>query len=176
MQKKQTFNGIGSAAVEAKTGKNWPEWFDTLDKLGAREMPHKDIAQMLAGDGLIASGWWRQMVTVGYEQFIGRRIKNQACGGFQVSVSKTVDKPVRDLYRLWASPERRAEWLKRAHEERTKAANKRIRLRFPDGSTVEAHFYPKKSGTQLAIDHQGLKGQSDAEKMRAFWRAKLNAM
>ena len=29
---------IGDAAVKAKTGKTWPQWFSVLEKAGARRM------------------------------------------------------------------------------------------------------------------------------------------
>jgi hypothetical protein len=54
-------------AVRSKTGKTGPEWYEILDKAGARELDHKGIVSYLTkhhGVGL----WWCQMVTVTYEQ------------------------------------------------------------------------------------------------------------
>jgi hypothetical protein len=64
--------GISDAAVQAKTGKTWPEWLALLDRAGARKMNHQEIASYLH-DELGCSGWWSQMVTVGYEQARGMR-------------------------------------------------------------------------------------------------------
>jgi hypothetical protein len=33
--------GISDAAVQAKTGKTWTEWFAILDQAGAAAWPHK---------------------------------------------------------------------------------------------------------------------------------------
>jgi hypothetical protein len=77
------------AAVEAKIGKPWQEWFSVLDAAGAacstefrrfpqsgtplqlaagaRQMDHQSIAAHLYKH-LGVPGWWAQMVTVGYEQ------------------------------------------------------------------------------------------------------------
>ena len=38
---------MSDAAVQAKTGKTWPEWFAVLDKAGAAKMTHKEIAAHL---------------------------------------------------------------------------------------------------------------------------------
>jgi hypothetical protein len=35
---------IGDEAVRAKTGKTWSQWFDILDKAGAKRISHKEIA------------------------------------------------------------------------------------------------------------------------------------
>ena len=34
-------------AVKAKTGRVWAEWFEILDKAGAKKWPHKEIAAYL---------------------------------------------------------------------------------------------------------------------------------
>ena len=62
---------VSDAAVEAKTGKTWQEWFALLDAAGARQMDHKSIAAHL-DKKLGVPGWWAQMVTVAYEQARGR--------------------------------------------------------------------------------------------------------
>src|SRR3954447_18706336 len=46
--KGQKFNGIGSEAVFAKTGKTWPQWFKILDAAGAKKMEHKAIIGVLS--------------------------------------------------------------------------------------------------------------------------------
>lgn len=43
-----------------------------LDAAGARDWPHKQIAEhLVAAHGV--DGWWAQSITVGYEQATGRR-------------------------------------------------------------------------------------------------------
>jgi hypothetical protein len=71
--KKPALN-VGAEAVKAKTGKVWADWFKLLDKAGARKLAHPEIATLLhEKHGL--SGWWAQMVTVGYEQAVLGRAK-----------------------------------------------------------------------------------------------------
>lgn len=96
-------NKISSEAVEAKTGKTWDKWLTLLDKQGAKEMVHKDIASLLYDKGYIKSGWWAQAVTVGYEQARGKRNVNQRPNGYEVSVSKVIDVPISTLYEAWAA-------------------------------------------------------------------------
>jgi len=36
---------MSDAAVQAKTGKNWKEWFSLLDKAGARKLTHQEIVK-----------------------------------------------------------------------------------------------------------------------------------
>jgi hypothetical protein len=38
---------LSDAAVEAKTGKTWQEWFSVFDAAGARQMHHQRIAAYL---------------------------------------------------------------------------------------------------------------------------------
>jgi hypothetical protein len=82
-------NGIGDDTVRAKTGKTWAEWVAALDKAGARTMAHGEIAALLH-EKYDVPGWWTQMVTVGYEQSIGKRATRQKADGFAVSASKTL--------------------------------------------------------------------------------------
>ncbi len=65
---------ISDAAVRKATGKGWDEWFALLDSEGAEALPHKQIARLLHDRGYIASSWWCQMVTVGYERARGKRV------------------------------------------------------------------------------------------------------
>jgi len=62
---------LSDAAVQAKTGKTWQEWFAVLDAAGARAMDHKTSAAYLYKQ-LRLPDWWAQMVTVGYEQARGQ--------------------------------------------------------------------------------------------------------
>ena len=79
--------GIGSAAVEAKTGKTWEQWLVVLDKAGARTRSHARIAAFLRERQRLPS-WWCQMVAVGYEQARGLRAKHERPDGYAVSVSR----------------------------------------------------------------------------------------
>src|SRR5262249_726901 len=104
------YAGIRSEAVRAKTGKGWAGWFAILDKAGAAKWSHKEIAKHV--DELGCGDWWSQMVTVGYEQARGLRVKHQTAEGFSASGSKTVGVPIAKLYAAWEDPKMRAKWLR----------------------------------------------------------------
>ena len=83
---------ISSESVREATGKNWDEWLETLDAAGAGEWDHKAIVAYLASEhGEVTTSWWRQSITVGYEQARGKRTLGETADtGFQVGVQRTV--------------------------------------------------------------------------------------
>ena len=82
--------GMGDGALVAATGRTWAEWFHLLDAAGAAEWSHPQIAAWL-GDAHDVPPWWRQSVTVGFEQERGMRLPGQrADGTFEVGASKTM--------------------------------------------------------------------------------------
>jgi Domain of unknown function (DUF4287) len=58
------------AVIQANTGKRWDEWFAVLDRWGAAQRPHAEIARWV-GEEHGVGGWWAQGVTVAYEQARG---------------------------------------------------------------------------------------------------------
>jgi uncharacterized protein YndB with AHSA1/START domain len=161
---------ISSQAVQAKTGKSWAQWFTLLDKDKAQAMSHKDIVALLAKKHGLGP-WWRQMVTVAYEQAKGLRAKHEKPDGFEISRSKTIKAPVEDVYEAWGNARRRAQWLpgskltiRKAHE------NKTLRVTWGDGSNLEVSLYRKGAAkTQISVQHGKLKNQKAAAKQKAFW-------
>ena len=135
--------GISSDAVHAKTGKTWSEWIALLDRGGAADWPHKEIATHLSEQHGCPS-WWCQMITVGYEQVKGRLVKNQRCAGdFSTSVSKTIAVPIAVLFASWNDPKKLAKWLPDGVNMtiRRATANKSKRITWIDGATnIEVSF------------------------------------
>src|SRR5713226_7172115 len=101
---------ISSEAVQKRTGKTWDEWFAVLDAAGARKMTHQQIAAVL-GEQYDVGGWWEQMLTVGYEQARGLRLKHQLSDGFSISRSKTITAPLGELFAAWKDKRKRGKWL-----------------------------------------------------------------
>ena len=97
---------VSDQAVQAKTGKNWKQWFAILDKAGARKMSHKEIAAYLYEEQR-CPGWWSQMVAVGYEQARGLREKHETPAGYQISRSKTLAVSLRTLFAAWSDEKKR---------------------------------------------------------------------
>jgi hypothetical protein len=175
---KETYAGISSDAVQAKTGKGWTEWFAILDKAGAAKWTHKEIATFLhqqkCGD------WWSQMVTVGYEQARGLRVKHQTAEGFTAGASKTIAAPIATLFRAWTDAKSRAEWLPDAAGITIRSAteNKSLRLVWTDGtSSIVVQFYPKGAAkSQVTIERRKLKNVKEVNQVKGYWTAALEKL
>ena len=175
-------DGVGDAAVRARTGKGWDEWLAVLDADGARDLGHKEIVELVGRHLPADDGWWQQMVTVAYEQARGLRAKHQKPEGFQISRSKTVAAPVSRLYAAFVDPSSQAAWLgpdvAAAITPRTCNVDKSARLLWTDGrTTVDALFYEKGAGrSQVALQHSKLASAEEAAAMKAYWGERLDAL
>ncbi len=169
--------GVTTAAVKKATGRGWSEWVELLEKAGAKSWPHAEIALWLHKKHRVAD-WWCQMVTVGYEQASGRRVKHQKPDGFEVSVSKTIAAPVAVAFEAWRDPAIRERWLPQADLSVRKATpHKSIRIRWPDDTNLSVNFWPKGPlKCQVVPQHGKLPTAAAAEKMKTFWAAQLDAL
>jgi uncharacterized protein YndB with AHSA1/START domain len=93
---------ISSESVRESTGRGWEEWLETLDAAGALEWEHKEIVAYLEREhGEATTAWWRQSLTVGYEQARGKRVVGETADtGFQVGVQRTVPATAEEAWRL----------------------------------------------------------------------------
>jgi hypothetical protein len=170
--------GMSDAAVEAKTGKNWPQWFALMDADGCASMPHKAIATHLHERHGVPD-WWCQMVAVTYERARGLREKHQTPAGFQASASKTVDVPVACLFKAWADPRRRAKWLPGMKlVVRKSTPDKSMRITWPDPpSDVDVYFWVKgEAKSQVSLSHRKLVDVNAVAAMKVFWAGALRRM
>lgn len=178
--KSETIGGIGSDAVTRATGRGWPEWLRILDAAGARKMNHKEIVAVLSKEHGVSS-WWRQMLTVGYEQARGLREKHQKVDGFSASRSKTVAAPVSALYAAWGDARARTRWLGAGAKSlvvRTTTKNKSLRAGWDDGaSRVDVTFWAKgATKSQVSVEHSKLATARDVARMKTFWGEALERM
>lgn len=105
-------NNVSSTAIKKATGNDWNFWVDFIDRHGGRDMAHSEIVAMLSREKAIENSWWQQMVTVGYEYAIGRRVVGEtATAGFQLGVQKTVRLRRDRLWQLLFSRKGLAVWL-----------------------------------------------------------------
>jgi len=169
--------GIGSASVQAKTGKTWDEWFAVLDAAGAQAMPHPQIARYLQEQHGVPD-WWRQMVSVGYEQARGLRQPHQKTDGFTANGSKTFSVPVATLYAACADEARRALWLPGAALTVRKAtSDKSMRITWHDGTNLDVDFYEKNAAkSQVSLQHSRLPDAETAAAMKAYWADALERL
>ncbi len=168
---------MSDAAIKAKTGKDWQQWFEILDKAGATKMSHKEIAEYLY-DGRGVPGWWSQTVTVTYEQERGLRKKHERPDGYSVSASRTFEVPISVLYKHWSDEKLRKQWLKDKFIIRKATVNKSMRITWSDNNTnVEVNFYSKgASKSQVAVQHSKLASSAQIERTRSQWKAALERL
>jgi uncharacterized protein YndB with AHSA1/START domain len=119
------------------------------------------------------------MVTVGYERIIGMRARGQRMdGSWEVSKSRTFAVPVAELFDAWADARKRRRWLDQPGiKVRTATPPRSLRLQFPDGTIVAVWFLDKGERKSVAgVQHTKLADRDTAERMRAFWQARLEAL
>ena len=171
--------GKSDESILKGSGKTWDEWFAILDKWGATDHTHGEIARFVQEKHGV-SGWWAQTVTVGYERGRGmRRVHQGADGSINVSVSKTLPFSTKKLFEEFTNARKRNRWLEPGTlRTRTSRPNKSARFDFEnDGSRVHVYFDPKgRSKTTVTIQHERLPDELHVEKMRAFWKDRLAAV
>ena len=167
---------MSDEAVEAKTGKTWSRWFKHLDAAGAKKMTHQEIVAHLR-DKHDVRPWWQQMVAVTYEQARGLREKHEKPGGYEISVSRTIEAPVTRAFKAWADEKTRQRWLVEKVSVRKSTANKTLRITWNDDTDVAVAFYPKGEGKcQVVAQHAKLKDAKAGEKMKKFWADALGRL
>jgi hypothetical protein len=165
--------------VLKNTGRTWDEWFKLLDKWGAKNKRHPEIARWLSEEQQV-DGWWAQSVTVAYEQERGMRAPGQrADGTYSVSASKTVDVPVEALFEALHDEEMREQWLGEFEfNVRTARPGKSMTAEWEDTSTrLSLGFYSKGDGrSQIALAHEKIADPQQADELKAFWRDRLGVL
>ncbi|MFN2577734.1 MAG: hypothetical protein ABR607_08590 [Pyrinomonadaceae bacterium] len=167
---------MSDEAVETKTGKNWSRWFKHLDAAGAKKMTHQEIAAHLS-DKHDVRPWWTQMITVTYEQARGLREAHEKPGGYEISVSRTIEAPVSQAFKAWTDEKVRQKWLPARFHVSKATANKSLRLVWEDGNTrVAAAFLSKGPKCQVVAQHSKLPDAKAAAKMKKFWGEALDRL
>jgi uncharacterized protein YndB with AHSA1/START domain len=167
---------MSDAAVKAKTGKAWTEWFKILDAAGAKQMTHQEIVALVGKKHGVGS-WWQQMVTVTYEQARGLRKVHQKPGGYEISVSRTIEAPVGKAFKSWTDEKTRKKWLPANFKISKATTNKSLRLVWDDGQTrVAVAFIPKGNKCQVVAQHNKLLDAKTAAKMKTFWAQALDRL
>ena len=170
---------ISDDAVLKGTGKPWQHWCSALDAAQARDLSHKDTALWLATEHGV-SHWWAQMLTVNYEQHIGRRVVGQDCTGkFRVSVSKTINGSMDDALALWVQAmQGRTEFsdiaISRGPDTSQTDKWRYWRCGLADGSAVSVNIYEKAPGkSALSVEHAKLESEAQVEHWREWWKGVL---
>lgn len=169
-------------ALETGSGIAWSEWLRFLDKY--KQLDHTEMAKV-ALEKILEVGkskspeWWAQVITLAYEQYIGRRkVGQQHDGKFSVTVSKTVDGAMDEALRKWISHTSNATSFNNVAikgEPRVSQTDKwrYWRCDLENGSKVAVNIQEKPGGQKsiLAINHDQLSQAKDVEVWRAFWKS-----
>jgi hypothetical protein len=168
-------NTMTDAAIKARTGKDWEEWFAALDKAGAVKLDHTGIAK-LAREDMGAGDWYGQMVAVSYERARGIRAMNQKCDGeFSVSVTRVMGVSLPKLYAA-ATGTPQSWFPKRAFEETSRTKDKYWRGKWKSGK-LEIGFYAKGPGkAQIALQSNKLPNAEAVETERAVWKKAIDKL
>jgi hypothetical protein len=169
---------MSDEAVQAKTGKNWKQWFAIIDKAGGRKMTHQEIVKLITSKHNVGP-WWCQMVTATYEQQSGLRANHEKPSGFEISVSRTLGAPLALVYTAFENDDRRKEWLgEDGLEMRKSTKNKSMRLTWKDGKTIlSINFYSKdKARSQVVVQHSKLPNSAAAARMKTYWSKALDRL
>lgn len=167
-------------AIAKATNRSWEKWLEWLDGQGAKDLSHKEIAELVRSEleGEIESaGWWAQGVTVAYEQHIGRRMPGQRSDGtFEVSVNKDLEGSREEIFeRVLAAVENQKEFNgQRANGSRQSITPVRSywRCDLEDGSKLDFAIGPRSTGNfMLTISHAKIQSADLAESRRAYWKA-----
>lgn len=170
--------GMSDEAVKKATGRDWDEWIALLDAAGAPTLGHAGIARYLHEEHAVP-GWWSQMVTVGYEQARGLRVKHQACSGdFQASGSKTIAVPLDRVFDAWNDAAIRAQWLPEPITIRKATPGKSLRITWDlDGTSLDVQLYAKgEAKCQVSVQHNKLADAEAVAEKKAFWSAALGRL
>jgi hypothetical protein len=178
-----TTSKISNEAVKAATGKEWQEWYEILEAAGSRQKPHKEIAQWLYDSGHITGDWWGQMVTVGYEQHIGRREAGQNCvGDYTINSTKTVNTTLDGALQLWLEGVKGLKEFNSvpfANEPRVSSSEKwrYWRVELADDSAINVVIGVKsESKASIALEHRKLADKGISETWRAYWKEFIAAI
>ena len=159
----------------AATGKRHEEWFAILDRWGAKERTHTQIARHVIED-LGVDGWWGQGITVSYERARGMRAVGQMKDGWTINASKTVGVAVGTLFDNVVEERLRKAWLPDADLGlRTATKPKSARYDWEDGTTRVIVSFEAKGPRKATVfvSHERLPDADTAEAMKAYWRAAL---
>ena len=166
---------VSDEKMREATGRSHEQWFEILDRWGAKERTHTEIARHVHEE-LSVEGWWAQSVTVSYERARGLRAVGQMKDGWTINASKTVNVTVDDVFDAFDDPEARAEWLPDAELSlRTATKPKSARYDWEDGSTRVIVTFEAKGPRKATVfvSHERLPDADTADEMKAYWRSAL---
>jgi hypothetical protein len=162
------------------TGKTWAQWLKVAEKEGLAALPHDQIATRFSEAGV--PDWWSQMLTVAYEQHIGRRRPGQVGEHFRTQVNRTIEGEVAEVHGRWIKAQAKSKAFDGAAFEKAATISvtpKRSywRVNLADGTKVQVAFEPKPGPkTMINVTHDKLDSAADIERWKAFWKSELSRL
>ncbi|WP_199548286.1 hypothetical protein [Streptomyces sp. N35] len=170
---------LSAAVLSESTGKDWVGWFAVLDKWGAHQRGHTEIARHLREEHGV-NGWHAQSITVGYEQERGMREVGQSCDGtWEASGNKTVNVPAERVTEAFVDEAARRRWLPDADLTlRTHRAGKSLTADWDGGTSRISVFLTVKGPqkTQITLGHHRLADADAVVAYKEFWRERLGEL
>lgn len=183
-----------SDSVKKHTSRSWDEWIAILEKLGAKNLDHREIAALLTKKYKLTY-WWKHVVASGYEIHIGRKVEGRnAKGRWSLTATKSLHLSAEDLWKFLVSEEGQAVWLKPLDpisiepkatfetedgfygEIRTMRKLRHVRLSWSDPEWSRASYVQmilvKRPGAKclMAFTHGELPDSRSRELMRKRWK------
>jgi hypothetical protein len=169
---------ISPEAIESGTGRSWDEWLNFFTSIGAENLTHQEIVERAAESG--APPWWCQMVTVTYEQHIGRRRPGgDGNGAFNVSANKTVELAMDDALARWSElvgdrDEFDGVAISRGPDTSSTDKWRYWRCGLADGSRVVVNISAKSpTKSAVSVQHEKLESEDLVEHWREYWKTML---
>lgn len=174
-------NIITDKLVVEKTKKTMEDWFDFLDKKGAKKMKHTEIFTLISETtGLKPLGEWNQnLLATTYEWNRGLKERGQKENGFEISVSKTVHVPVSKLFSSWTDDKTRNKWMKDQDITfRKTTKDKSARITWSDLKTsLSVDFYTKgEDKSQVVVQHLKIADSKTASGLKDYWITTLEQL
>jgi hypothetical protein len=179
MSEKKERKIISDKLLVDKTSKTLEHWFSVLDKKGARKKTRNEIFRLVSGTaGLkILSEWNQNLLATSYQWNRGLKQRGEKENGFEISVSKTVNVPVKALYKAWIAGPTRSKWLDQAIVFRKTTPCKSARISWHDGTSLSVDFYVKGNArSQVVVQHQKIPDARSAATLKIFWGKKLEEL
>lgn len=177
VNEKSSLPPCSDETVREATGRDWKQWCAVLEKKGARELSHAELARMV-NELHTAGAWWSQSIAVGYERLSGKRkLYGQADGTFTASVSKTLNAEPAMVYALLNDGNQRVKWAPGKFTLRGSTPNKVVRLESSDGVRVAAWIQAKPKGKSVvALEIAKLPAFELVAPMKEKWRVALEKL
>lgn len=164
------------AALKNQTGKDWQEWKVALERWGAAEQSHPEIAKYISEE-FGYNGWWSQGITVGYERMIARRAVGQMNdGSYSASVSKTINANINRVHSALVVELTRLQWLDGSVVRlRTSMAPKSARFDDHEANVIIAFFLTEKGDEKTSVQVEATKfpTKESGDEWKAAWRPRL---